>query len=79
MNPEQIEKNRQDVIKLVEEAIPSAKEMVQSDAEVVVTTQEAFAFRYEISEIILLGAFVKYCGMHGKKVEITVEKKEEQK
>lgn len=76
MNPERVEKNKQDVINLVEQMIPTIKAQVESDAECVILDQAGFAVNYEVTEILLLGAFVKYCGMYGKRVEIIVEKKE---
>lgn len=74
MNPEQIEKNKQDVIKLVEETMPTIKALIDGEEGMVTINQVDFANHYEVTEILLLGAFVKYCGMHGKRVEIIVEK-----
>lgn len=71
------------LIKVVEQILPKAKEMVNSNANVVMLHQDAFAADYQRDEYMLLGMFIKYCGLKGKEVKIigtnretlTVEKK----
>ena len=64
------------LIIFVEQMLPKAKEMVATDADVVILHQDAFAADYQKSEYLLLGAFIKYCGLKGKEVRIIGKNRE---
>jgi len=60
----------------VETMLPKAKEMCETNTDVVILHQDAFAADYQKSEYLLLGAFIKYCGLKGKEVRIIGKNRE---
>lgn len=59
------------VANLVERNLPSfARMCARRDAEMILLHQDAFAADYQEDELTLLGAAIKYAGMHKKEVRI---------
>jgi hypothetical protein len=48
----------------------SRKHLPTKDAEAIVMHQDAFAADFQLSELFLLGAAIKYAGVHGKELRI---------
>ena len=58
------------LIEYIEKRLPKLIEAADSDAEVVLIHQDAFAADYQSDEYTLLGMFIKYWGLRGKEVRI---------
>lgn len=71
-NTEQTRNDRKAFIRdFVEKDLPEFKKACERDeGEAIVMHQVAFAADFQLSELFLLGAAIKYAGMHGKEVRI---------
>lgn len=69
-NAQQTRDDRKAFIRaLVEKDLPEFKKACERDeGEAIVMHQDAFAADFQLSELFLLGAAIKYAGMHGREV-----------
>lgn len=63
-------------MRIVELTLPEFAEAVKAEGQALIFHQDAFAADYQLSELLALGAAVKYAGMHGKQIVITGNNRE---
>ena len=64
------------LVQTIEKHLPEFKKMCESDSDIVLLHQDAFAADYQSVEYSLLGKAIKYAGLFGKEVRIIGKNKE---
>lgn len=72
----EIKYRKEYLIETVEKELSKAREMIETDADVIVVHQDAFAADYQINEYYKLGMLIKYIGEVGKEIRIIGKNRE---